>query len=60
MEGLSDVAQTFLLLMLCVCLGACFIVAFWEIEQARSRWRARKAERATSVRLSAFRGDRRV
>jgi hypothetical protein len=62
MDGLSHVEQTFSFLLLCVCLGVCFIVAFWEIEQARIRWRTRKAERATSVRLAAFRetGDRRM
>ena len=62
MDGLSDVEQTFLFLLVCVCLGACFIVAFWELEQAGSRGRTRKAERAKSVRLAAFRptGDRRM
>jgi hypothetical protein len=56
MDGLSDVEQAFLFLLVCVCLGACFIIGFWEIEQARSRWRTRDAERAKSARLAAFRG----
>jgi hypothetical protein len=49
-------------LLVCVCLGACIIVAFWEFEQAGSRWRTRKAKHAKSVRLAAFRstGDRRM
>jgi hypothetical protein len=60
MGGFSDVERTFLFLLICVCLGACFIAAFWELEQARSRWHARRVERAKSLRLAAFRrtGDR--
>jgi phage terminase large subunit-like protein len=59
MEGLSDAEQTFLLLLICFCLGACFVAAFWELEQARRRWRA---EHAKSVRFAALRraGDRRM
>jgi hypothetical protein len=30
--------QAFLLLLLIFCLGSCFVRAFWELEQARSRW----------------------
>jgi len=55
MNGLSDVEKAFLFVLLCFFLGACFIAAFWEIEQARTRWQARKADRARSVRLAAFR-----
>jgi hypothetical protein len=31
--------QAFLLMLISVCLGACFIRAFWEIEQGRRRRR---------------------
>jgi hypothetical protein len=60
MGGFSDVERTFLFLLICVCLGACFIAAFWQLEQVRSRWHARRVERAKSLRLAAFRrpGDR--
>jgi hypothetical protein len=29
--------QAFLLMLISVCLGACFVWAFWEIEEARKR-----------------------
>jgi hypothetical protein len=36
---LSESDQTFLLLLIIVCLGACLVWAFWEIENARERRR---------------------
>ncbi len=35
----SECDQTFLLLVIVVCLGACLVWAFWEIENARERRR---------------------
>ncbi|MCK1282682.1 hypothetical protein IVB41_01860 [Bradyrhizobium sp. 44] len=29
--------QAFLLMLISACLGACFVLAFWEIEEARRR-----------------------
>jgi hypothetical protein len=39
MDGISDSDQAFLFLLLCFCLGASFVYAFWELEQFRGRWR---------------------
>lgn len=41
--GESDVGRTFLLLLVIASLGACFVWAFWELEQARERRRRRVA-----------------
>jgi cbb3-type cytochrome oxidase subunit 3 len=30
--------QAFLLVLITICLGACFVWAFWEIEEARRRY----------------------
>jgi hypothetical protein len=46
MGTLSDVDRAFLFLLLSVCLGACFVRAFWELEQVRERWRQRGRDRA--------------
>jgi hypothetical protein len=43
MSSPTDADQAFLFLILSGCLGACFIWAFWELEQARER---RKRTRA--------------
>jgi hypothetical protein len=37
--------RAFLLMLISVCLGACFIRAFWEIEQGRRRRQARRVLR---------------
>jgi hypothetical protein len=42
----SDVNQACLLVLISVCLGACFVAALWELEQARIRWRERSNNRA--------------
>jgi len=34
-QAASD--QAFLLMLISICLGACFVWAFWEIEEARQR-----------------------
>jgi hypothetical protein len=39
MIQLAAADQAFLLLLIIVCLGSCFVRAFWELEQARSRRR---------------------
>jgi hypothetical protein len=59
MSEFSDVERTLLFVVLCICLGARFIAAFWELEQPRLRWNAKPVESA-SQRLAAFRriGDR--
>jgi hypothetical protein len=39
--------QTFLFLLISTCLGACFVWAFWELEQSREkRQRAQAHKRA--------------
>jgi hypothetical protein len=37
--------QTLLLMLVTVGLGACFVAAFWELEQACIRWRERHSRR---------------
>jgi hypothetical protein len=39
MIQLAAADQAFLLLLIIVCLGSCFVRVFWELVQARSRWR---------------------
>jgi hypothetical protein len=46
MSMLTDADQAFLFLLVSACLGACFVWAFWELEQARERWRQRSRDRA--------------
>jgi hypothetical protein len=47
MSEFTDTDQAFLLLLVSASLGACFIWAFWELEQLRERWqRARALKRA--------------
>ncbi|MET4390678.1 hypothetical protein ABIB73_006463 [Bradyrhizobium sp. F1.4.3] len=48
MPDLAAVDQTFLLLVIAFCLGSCLVRAFWELEQARSRWRAPSRRRQTT------------
>jgi hypothetical protein len=36
---LSDDEKPFLMLAICVALGASLTVVFWQLEQARDRWR---------------------
>jgi hypothetical protein len=43
---MNDLDQALLFLPIVFCLGACFVTAFWEIEQARVRWRDSKARMA--------------
>jgi hypothetical protein len=51
-NAFADTANlTLLLLLTIVCLGACFVWAFWEIEQIRERWRQKA--RATAARARA-------
>jgi hypothetical protein len=49
MGEFSDIEQTLLFLLVCVCLAACFIAAFWELEQARVRWYAKRVARGKSL-----------
>jgi hypothetical protein len=42
-------------LVIIFCLGACFVAAFWELEQARVRWRDREAVKTRMTRLAPFR-----
>ncbi|WP_210317714.1 hypothetical protein [Bradyrhizobium sp. ERR14] len=37
MLHIPAVDQAFLLLLIVVCLGACLVRAFWELEQSRAR-----------------------
>jgi hypothetical protein len=37
MTHLAAANQAFLLLLIIVCLGSCFVRVFWQFEQARSR-----------------------
>jgi hypothetical protein len=39
---MSDINQTLCFIFLIICLGGCFIWAFWEIEAARQRNRQLK------------------
>lgn len=48
-ETASD--QAILLMLISVCLGACFVWAFWEIEEARRR-RQRRRDLLHGVRRS--------
>jgi hypothetical protein len=50
-----NVNQACLLILISVCLGACFVAALWELEEARIRWRERSNNRAvlSSRRASA-------
>src|ERR1700730_18200448 len=41
-----NVNQACLLILISVCLGACFVAALWELEEARIRWRERSNNRA--------------
>jgi hypothetical protein len=41
MGSLSDPERVLVFLLVCACLGACFVAALWELEQARRRWHAR-------------------
>jgi hypothetical protein len=45
MSTLTDYDQAFLLLLNSACLGACFIWAFWELEQLRVRRQRTRALR---------------
>jgi hypothetical protein len=52
MGTIADADRAFLLMIVAVCLGACLVWAFWEIEQIRERWiqrRQREARRHISV-----------
>jgi hypothetical protein len=40
---LFNLDQTLWLMLTTVGLGACFVAGFWKLEQARIRWRERKA-----------------
>jgi hypothetical protein len=42
---LSDFDQVLLLLSICICLGACFIVIFCDLERVRVRWLDQRAAR---------------
>jgi hypothetical protein len=45
MGALTDYDQAFFLLLTSACLGACFIWAFWELEQSRARRQRARALR---------------
>jgi hypothetical protein len=57
MDGISDADQAFLFVLICFCLGASFIYAFWELEQVRDRWRDKRTKRIRSMQLAGFRSD---
>jgi hypothetical protein len=57
MDGISDADQAFLFMLICFCLGASFICAFWELEQAKVRWSEKRTRRVRSMRLAGFRGE---
>jgi hypothetical protein len=44
MMALTETDRVFLFLLTAACLGACFIWAFWELEQMRERHRLRVAK----------------
>ena len=46
MDALTEADLTFLFLLISACLGACFVWAFWELEQSRERRRERAQKRA--------------
>ena len=46
MTALSDMDKAFLLVVISVCLGACFVAVFWELERVRIRWWERGTHRA--------------
>jgi hypothetical protein len=48
MIALTDTDRVFLFLLTAACLGACFIWAFWELEQVRERHRLRATAKARS------------
>jgi hypothetical protein len=50
MIALTDSDRVFGFLLIAGCLGACFIWAFWELEQAQERRRLRVTTRARSRR----------
>jgi hypothetical protein len=39
MSAITDANNAFLFLLIAACLGACFVWAFWEMEQMRERRR---------------------
>jgi amino acid permease len=46
---LTETDRVFLFLLTAACLGACFIWAFWELEQIRERHRLRAAQARASA-----------
>jgi hypothetical protein len=46
MMMLTETDRIFLFLLTAACLGACFIWAFWELEQIRERYRLRATAKA--------------
>jgi hypothetical protein len=48
MSTLTDTEQAVLFFPMAACLGACFIRAFWEMEQARERRRLQRDSRNRS------------
>jgi hypothetical protein len=46
MDTFTEADLSFLLLLITACLGACFVWAFWELEQTRERRRERIHKRA--------------
>jgi hypothetical protein len=50
MMMLADADRTFIFFLIAACLGACFIRAFWELEQARERRRATAKARSPAKR----------
>jgi len=46
MSTFTDANSVFLFLLIVSGLGACFVRAFWELEQSRERWRQRGRDRA--------------
>ena len=56
MLDISNADRALLIVPIMICLGACVIAAFWELEQVRIRRRNRQADRARALRLAALRG----
>jgi hypothetical protein len=58
---LSDLDQVLLLLLICICLGACFIAVLCDLERARTRWLDQRADRVSRFLPEATRdGERRT
>jgi hypothetical protein len=46
---MNDVGYTLLFFLIVFSLGACFVTVFWELEQARVRWRDKGANKTRMI-----------